>query len=174
MKKSLVLLFLGIGFFLGTRNVFANTINTAFLEGNLPFSVQLFDDDIVGGSDVTRDDDNNDNNTAGVTVTGAYCSNPNFKKPFKILGRIFSVIKIIIPIIILAFGVVDFFKAVIGSKDDEIKKSTKSLIMRLIAGVCIFFLPAIIHFVFRLIDDWNGYESDYSECSLCITEPNKC
>ena len=84
------------------------------------------------------------------------------------------VVFFIIPIIILAFGVVDFFKAVIASKDDEIKKSTKSLIMRLIAGVCIFFLPAIIHFVFRLIDDWNGYDSDYSECSLCITEPDKC
>lgn len=110
----------------------------------------------------------------GVTVSGAYCSNPNFVKPFKLLGRVFSVVKIIIPIIIIVFGVIDFFKAVIGSKDDEIKKSVKSLIMRLIAGACIFFLPAIVHFVFRLVDDWNDYESDYSKCSLCITEPNKC
>lgn len=110
----------------------------------------------------------------GVTVSGAYCSNPNFIKPFKLLGRIFSVVKIIIPIIIIAFGVVDFFKAIIASKDDEIKKSTKSLIMRLIAGVCIFFLPAVIHFVFRLVDDWNDYESDYSKCSLCITDPGSC
>ena len=158
MKKNIMLLIVGILAFLSFTNVQAITITETVLEENLPFSVQLFDDE----------------EEVGVTVTGAYCSNPNFKKPFKILGRIFSVIKIIIPIIILAFGVVDFFKAVIASKDDAIKKSTKSLIMRLIAGVCIFFLPAIIHFVFRLIDDWNGYDSDYSECSLCITEPDKC
>ncbi len=110
----------------------------------------------------------------GVTITDSYCSNENFLKPFRLLGRVFSVIKILIPVIILTFGVVDFFKAVIASKDDEIKKATKSLLMRIIAGVIIFFLPAIVHFIFRLIDDWQNYETDYSKCSLCITEPNKC
>ncbi len=141
--------------FFSMLNVEAKVIQADSLVTNGWFSIKSLDD-------------------TGVTVTDSYCSKPNFLKPFKLLGRIFSVVKIILPIIILAFGVVDFFKAVIASKDDEIKKATKSLIMRLIAGVCIFFLPAIIHFVFRLVDDWNDYDSDYSKCSLCITSPNQC
>ncbi len=112
--------------------------------------------------------------TGGVSVSTSYCSNENFLKPFRLLGRVFSVIKILIPILVIAFGVIDFFKAVIASKDDEIKKATKSLILRAIAGVIIFFLPALIHFFFKLVDEWQNYENDYSKCSLCITEPNRC
>ena len=155
MKRKMLLFFIGFAMFFSMLNVEAKVIQADSLVTNGWFSIKSLDD-------------------TGVTVTDSYCSKPNFLKPFKLLGRIFSVVKIILPIIILAFGVVDFFKAVIASKDDEIKKATKSLIMRLIAGVCIFFLPAIIHFVFRLVDDWNDYDSDYSKCSLCITDPGSC
>lgn len=155
MKRKMLLFFIGFAMFFSMLNVEAKVIQADSLVTNGWFSIKSLDD-------------------TGVTVTDSYCSKPNFLKPFKLLGRIFSVVKIVLPIIILAFGVVDFFKAVIASKDDEIKKATKSLIMRLIAGVCIFFLPAIIHFVFRLVDDWNDYDSDYSKCSLCITSPNQC
>ena len=155
MKRKMLLFFIGFAMFFSMLNVEAKVIQADSLVTNGWFSIKSLDD-------------------TGVTVTDSYRSKPNFLKPFKLLGRIFSVVKIILPIIILAFGVVDFFKAVIASKDDEIKKATKSLIMRLIAGVCIFFLPAIIHFVFRLVDDWNDYDSDYSKCSLCITSPNQC
>ena len=155
MKRKMLLFFIGFAMFFSMLNVEAKVIQSDSLVTNGWFSIKSLDD-------------------TGVTVTDSYCSKPNFLKPFKLLGRIFSFVKIVLPIVILAFGVVDFFKAVIASKDDEIKKATKSLIMRLIAGVCIFFLPAIIHFVFRLVDDWNDYDSDYSKCSLCITSPNQC
>ena len=155
MKRKMLLFFIGFAMFFSMLNVEAKVIHADSLVTNGWFSIKSLDD-------------------TGVTVTDSYCSKPNFLKPFKLLGRIFSVVKIILPIIILAFGVVDFFKAVIASKDDEIKKATKSLIMRLIAGVCIFFLPAIIHFVFRLVDDWNDYDSDYSKFIICITSKNQC
>lgn len=159
MKKLMLFLITSVFLVMGIESVNASSISVSDLsyEAFSPIVYQLFEE---GESEVT--------------IPDSYCSDPNFVKPFKLLGRIFSVIKIIIPIIIIAFGVVDFFKAVIASKDEEIKKSTKSLIMRLIAGVCIFFLPAIIHFIFTLVDDWNDYETDYAQCSLCITSPGKC
>jgi len=104
----------------------------------------------------------------------SYCSDPNFIKPFRFLGRIFSVVKIIIPLIIIIFGVIDLFKAVVGSKDDEIKKSLRSLTMRTLAGVIIFFIPTLINLVFTLVDDWNKYSTDYSNCSKCISDPKNC
>lgn len=104
----------------------------------------------------------------------SYCSEDAFKKPFKFIGRIFTIAKIIIPIVIIIFGMVDLAKAVLGSKGDEIQKSIKSLAMRLIAGVVIFFIPTIINLIFALIDDWNQYYTDYSNCTKCLVRPNKC
>lgn len=104
-----------------------------------------------------------------------YCSrDKEFLKVFKFIGEILLIIKILIPIAIIGFGVYDFFKAVTSSKDDEIKKSMKSLIMRVIAGLIVFFLPALINTVFRLVDDFNQYSTDYSVCSTCVSNPSKC
>ena len=88
------------------------------------------------------------------------------------IGRIIQIAKIFIPIIIIGFGVMDLFKAITGSKDDEIKKSFKSLAMRCVAGVCVFFLPAIVSFIFSLVNDWN--ESDYNVCIKCIWNVKSC
>lgn len=153
MKKYLIcLIVFGVSFF-GVKNVVAKTIDSSqFIQNSLVW--KYFDD--------------------GVTINDNYCSNSDFKKPFIFLGRIFSIVKILIPILIIAFGIIDFFKAMIASKDDEIKKSSRSLMLRVIAGVIIFFIPTIVHLVFLLIDDWSNYETDYSQCSLCITSPGKC
>ncbi len=115
-----------------------------------------------------------DNKVSGVTIEQDYCSDPNFIKPFIFLGKIFTIVKILVPILIIVFGMIDFFKAVIASKDDEIKKSIRSLLFRAIAGLVIFFIPTIVHLVFLLIDDWKKYETSYSKCSLCISSPSKC
>ncbi len=112
--------------------------------------------------------------TSRPSVTN-YCSNDlELLKTFKFIGRILSIIKILIPLIIIILGFIDFFRAVIASKDDEIKKSMKSLLFRVISGVVIFFLPTIINLVFMLIDDWGNYRTDYSVCSTCVTNPSKC
>lgn len=103
-----------------------------------------------------------------------YCSDPNFIKPFKFLGKIFTILKILIPIIIIVFGVIDLSRAVIASKDDEIKKSIRGLAMRALAGVVIFFIPTLVNLIFVLIDDWNKYSTDYSKCSRCVMNPNDC
>ena len=87
------------------------------------------------------------------------------------LGRILSVFKIVVPILILAFGAVDFGKAVVASDDKEIKKALKSLLMRVLAGAVIFFIPVIIDFAFSLISDFDTLEQDYSVCVSCLTSP---
>jgi len=122
-------------------------------------------------------DTTNPTSGGGVSTPQAgtsYCSNPEFIKPFKFLGRIFTVVKIIIPLIIIAFGIWDMMRSVISSKEDEIKKSIRSLLFRVAAGVIIFFIPTIINTVFRLVDDWNQYSTDYSNCSKCVSNPSKC
>ena len=66
------------------------------------------------------------------------------KEIWVFLGNILNVVKIVIPILILAFGCIDFGKAVVASKDDEIKKALKSLMFRILAGAVIFFIPCLL------------------------------
>lgn len=92
---------------------------------------------------------------------------------WKLVGNILSVFKIVIPLLIIIFGMIDLGKAVVASKDDEVKKAAKQLMMRLIAGVVIFFIPTIVGFCFGLADGFNG-DGDYKICETCITNPDSC
>lgn len=94
------------------------------------------------------------------------------KEIWVFLGNLLNVFKIVIPILILAFGAIDFGKAVVASKDDEIKKALKSLLFRILAGAVIFFIPVIIKFAFSLVDSFSGdIEKDYNVCVSCLTSP---
>jgi len=98
------------------------------------------------------------------------------KDIIQIIGYVLLVFKVAIPILIIAFGIFDFGKAVVADKEDEIKKQTKRLLYRVVAGIVIFLIPNIVLFIFGLI---NEYETDaqaaaFSVCENCFLHPNKC
>ncbi len=93
---------------------------------------------------------------------------------WQIIGWVLWIFKIAIPIIIIVFGMIDLGKAVVASKDDEIKKSVKSLVMRAIAGIIIFFVPTIIGVIFGIVGDFSEVEPEYDICRACITDPGSC
>jgi len=106
--------------------------------------------------------------------TNQMCSSDNLKKPLRIIGEVLTIAKIIIPIVIIALGVLDFFKVMTSTKVEDVNKAIRSLFMRIVSGIVIFFVPMLIHFLFTLIDDWNDYSSDYSECTKCLYDPKSC
>ena len=108
------------------------------------------------------------------TNLGIVCKSSNLKTPLKYIGWILTALKIIIPIVIISLGVMDLMKAVASQKQDELSKALKTILVRLIAGVIIFLVPTIINFLFTLVDDWNDYESYYSECTKCLVNPKDC
>lgn len=87
------------------------------------------------------------------------------------VGKIVLVLKILIPVIIIILGIVDLGKAVIASKEDDIKKATNILLQRIIIGIVIFFVPAIVNAVFSLLDNYTkDAEKDARICINCITK----
>ena len=117
----------------------------------------------------------NNGGDVGTTSSSGVCNPSAGLGPSLIfVGHIIRIAKILIPLVIIVFGIMDFFRAVTAGKDDEIKKSTKSFVWRLVAGVVIFFLPALISFVFSWIENWNNYEGAYEECFKCIWDVGKC
>ncbi len=90
---------------------------------------------------------------------------------WQIIGWVLWVFKIVIPIVIIVFGMIDLGKAVVASKDDEIKKSVKSLVMRAIAGIIIFFVPTLVGAIFGLVGEFNENRDEYNVCQQCISDP---
>lgn len=66
---------------------------------------------------------------------------------------IIPLIQIGIPIILIILGMLDLGKAVVASKEDEIKSAQKLLIKRAIYAVAIFFVVLLVQLVFGLVAD---------------------
>lgn len=75
------------------------------------------------------------------------------------IGKVYNLLLVAIPIIIVVFGLLDFVKAVMGKKDDEIKQSTGIFIKRLITGLIAFFILALVKFGIGLIQTGNTSEA---------------
>lgn len=102
------------------------------------------------------------------TTVGEICSMPQYRKVAKFFGSIVTFVKYIIPIIIIAFGIMDLYNAVTSAKDDQIKKSFKSIGVRVAAGVLVFLLPGLVQFFFNMLNDWSNYKVDVCCCTECI------
>ena len=61
------------------------------------------------------------------------------------------IIQIGIPIILIILGMIDLGKAVIASKEDEIKSAQKLLIKRIIYAVAVFLVVSIVTLVFSIV-----------------------
>ena len=107
-------------------------------------------------------------------MLGAVYFCANTANLWQIVGYVLLVFKIVIPILLIIFGMMDLGRAVVGSKDDEIKKATKTLAFRAVAAVVIFFIPTIVGMVLNLVSNFNdsGAKADYDTCRICITNPN--
>lgn len=103
--------------------------------------------------------------------TLGFCANT--ANIWQIVGIALLIFKIVIPILLIIWGMLDLGKAVIASKDDEVKKSVKSLAMRAVSAVIIFFIPTIVSLVMGLISNFNeSAKEDWQVCRSCITNPN--
>ncbi len=153
MKKYMIIIMLLIVGFMGFKNVNAES--------------KIVNNDLMLISDIYRFADE----TTPIASKGP-CT--KLKSSLKFIGYIFLIVKIVIPLLLIIFGVIDLFKAVTGGKDGEINKSIKTFVFRLIAGVAIFFVPTIISFIFTLVDGFDSVESEFAICQRCILNVSKC
>lgn len=83
-----------------------------------------------------------------------------FSKNFrtKIL-QILNIVKIAVPIMLIVLGTVDFATAVFSGSTDEMKKSQKTFIKRLIASVLVFLVPVFVNLILTLANKVWSYIS---------------
>ncbi len=92
---------------------------------------------------------------------------------WQLVGKVLMVLRIVFPILVIIFGIIDIGKSVTSSKPEEITKSFKSLAFRLGAALAIFFIPTIVGFGIRLANGFNDVNADYNICANCLESPNK-
>ena len=86
----------------------------------------------------------------GAQITGTCAKVP--ERIFDIVAVIITVMKIGIPVLLIIFGMLDLGKAVVASKEDEIKKGQQMFIKRLIAAIIVFFVITVVELVVGLAD----------------------
>ena len=77
----------------------------------------------------------------------------------KILNKYFLAFRILVPLAVLALGIIDFAKAVFVSKEDDMKKTQQTFIKRLIVAVAIFFIPTFVNLLLDVANTvwgWNA------------------
>ena len=101
-------------------------------------------------------------------LLGGFCSDT--AKIWDLLGSVVTIIKIVIPLILIILGMVDLGKAVVSNDDKQINKSVTALIKRFVAAVVMFFIPTIISALFNVLAIMGDSEkADYNICVQCVT-----
>ena len=105
---------------------------------------------------------------------GNICGESEVKTTVIIIGTFVQILKILVPIIIIGFGMVDYVKAVISSDDSALSKATSGLIRRIIAGIVVFFIPTLILTFINMTNIAGNTESTFEACTTCILDVSEC
>ncbi len=129
----------------------------------------------VTGSSTTKKEDNsskdpNEGKIKAITCTGNTKDQIPETLPMYVRA-LFNILKLLIPIIIIALGMLDFFKATTSSEEKDMDEQKNKFTRRLIAGVAIFFVLAIVQWVFGRV----GSKDNFMGCVSCfLTSASDC
>ncbi len=88
-----------------------------------------------------------------------------------VVSMAITIIKIVVPILLIIFGMMDLAKAVMAQKEDEIKKGQQTFIKRIIAAVIVFFVITIVQMIVSFISNDND---DITSCFNCFVNGKNC
>ncbi len=87
-------------------------------------------------------------------------------------SSIVGFIKVGIPVLLIFFGMLDLGKAVMAKEEKEMKENQGKFVKRCISAVLVFFVVAIVSFIFSTLSrasDESGSDSfDGKQVSACI------
>lgn len=78
------------------------------------------------------------------------------EKTFGYVKMIYSIIKFLIPAVIILLGMTDFLKVLFTGEDKDMKEAWARFIKRIIAGIIFILLPILIEFIFQIV----GFSED--------------
>ena len=89
-----------------------------------------------------------------------------------LISTAIDIIKIVVPILLVVFGMLDLGKAVMAQKEDEIKKGQQTFVKRLIAAVIVFLVVFVVEIAIGLVAPRDSNENVWG-CFNCLVN-NEC
>ncbi len=80
-----------------------------------------------------------------------FCGDYHFLEGVRIINFVITVLKIVIPILLIIFGTFDFVKSLTNPDKNTLGGEGKTFAFRLTSAFMIFLLPSIIHIVFSMV-----------------------
>lgn len=87
---------------------------------------------------------------------------------FNVVSMIIMLIQVVVPILLIIWGMIDFAKSVIGGDEDKIKAGQKVFIKRLIAAVLVFLVVTIVKLLIGLVGQLGVEGGAGSEVWTCV------
>ena len=93
-------------------------------------------------------------------------------KVFQILGYVIFGAKVVVPLILLILGTIDFAKAVISSSEKAPQEALKSFGLRIVAAIIVFLIPTFLEFLISLVNEASETFKEKNEnCTNCLFNP---
>ena len=84
----------------------------------------------------------------------------------RLVGIVYVALLIVIPVLLIMTGMVDFTKAVSEKSEDKIKDAQKKLVARAIAAVIAVLVIVLVGLIMRIVGN-----TQYKDCIYCVTNP---
>ncbi len=84
-----------------------------------------------------------------------------------IVKAVLALIRFGVPILLIVMGTIDLAKAVISSKEDEMKKAQGTLIKRIIYAVAVFLVFTIVSVVMTMVANAGTGDDDVDDWRTC-------
>lgn len=111
-------------------------------------------------------------NLVNTLANAVQCGN-GVEIPGALVGLIRSgvfVIQVVVPVLLIIWGLLDFAKGVIGKDEDSIKAGQKKFIQRLIAAIIVFLIVSLTGFVISLVGNLGGEGNSAGDAWKCAKE----
>lgn len=85
---------------------------------------------------------------------------------------LFNLLKLLVPIILIIMGMVDFTRAMTGTDEQQMKKCQSRFITRLLAAIIVFVVVSLVQFVFNSVSISNN--ESFRSCVSCLINNRGC
>ncbi len=84
-----------------------------------------------------------------------------------LIRTVIFIIQVVVPILLILWGMLDFAKGIIGSDEDKIKAGQKKFIQRVIAAIVVFLIVTIVQLVISAVGSISGDGNEASSAWTC-------
>ena len=90
-----------------------------------------------------------------------FTGNEDSEKLLKIIKMLFTLSRILIPLVIIGMGSMDFVKCIFSGNEDGMKKAQSKFMKRILIGVVIFLVPSLLQYILEIAHHvWPNISSD--------------